>query len=333
MNNHAMSLYPVDNKDGMNNLKNLVGESHQKLLEVFRKYSNNNFIFVKPGGNYGDYLIWKGAEKLAEQANISYVSYTHDDFMKRKIESKEIVYVHGGGGFNRFWQGTPILELTKAIQEHIGPTILGPQTILDDENYIKEVIKKIFHKRLSKDVYFFVRERTSYSLLKELLPRDVYLGIVPDTAFAIVKEDLMVPECYESKGYTLYAIRQDKESGKQYQRPNPFVFWLDPVLYAKDFKSWVQIHNNANTVFTDRTHSAIVSTLLGKKVYFLPNKYHKNRSIWEYSLKDRGVHWLEELKPNPLLGVIQKKRLYRRVVNSHMLKNFLRKYYARDFTK
>jgi len=305
---------------------------HQKLLEVFRQYSNNNFIFVKPGGNYGDYLIWKGGEKLAEQANISYVSYTHADFMKRKIESNEIVYVHGGGGFLPFWSGTPILELTKAIQEHIGPTILGPQTFLDDENYIKKVIKKIFQNRLSKDVYFFVREKKSYALLKGLLPSDVYLGVVPDTAFAIVKEDL-VPDYYEGKGYTLYAIRKDKESLKQYQRPNPFVFWLDPVRYAKDFKSWVQIHNNANTVFTDRTHSAIVSMLLGKKVYLLPNNYHKNRSIWEYSLKDFGVHWLEELKPNQSLKVIRKSRLYDSFVNSRVFNIFLRKYYARNFTR
>jgi len=319
-------------EDKLIEIQELNNEPHQKLLEVFRKYSNNNFIFVKSGGNYGDFLIWKGAEKLAEQANISYVSYTGPDFWKRKIESKEIVYVNGGGGFNPFYRGNAIRSLTKAIQEHIGPTILGPQTFLDDENYVKELIKKIFHNRLSKDVYFFVRERKSYALLKGLLPSDVYLGVVPDTAFAIVKEDLVVPDCYVGKGYTLYAIRQGKESLEQYQRPNPFVFWLDPVDYAKDFKSWVQIHNNANTVFTDRTHSAIVSMLLGKKVYFLPNNYHKNRSMWEYSLKDFGVHWLEELKPHPRFKVIQKSRLYDHFVNSHMHNNFLRKYYTRNFT-
>ena len=129
---------------------------------------------------------------------------------------------------------------------------------MDDENYIKEVIKKIFHNLLSKDVYFFVREKKSYALLKGLLPSDVHLSVVPDTAFAIVKKDLVAPDSYEGKGYTLYAIRKDKESVEQYQRPDPFVFWLDPAHYAKDFKSWVQMHNNANTVFTDRTHSAIV---------------------------------------------------------------------------
>jgi len=249
--------------------------------------------------------------------------------MKRKIESKEIVYVHGSGGFHPFWTGKPILELTKAIQEHIGPTILGPSTFSDDENYIKEVIKKIFYNRLSKDVYFFVREKKSYALLKRLLPSDVYLAAVPDTAFAVVKEDL-VPDCYEGKGYTLYAIRQDKESVEHYQRPNPFVFWLDPTHFAKDLKSWVQIHNNANTVFTDRLHSAIVSTLLGKKVYLIQNKYHKNRSVWEYSLKDFGVHWLDEFKPNSRLNFIRKSRFYDRFVNSHRFNIFLRKYYGRD---
>lgn len=299
---------------------------------MFRKYSNNNFVFVKPGGNYGDHLIWKGAEKLAEQANISYVSYTHDDFMKRKIEANDIVYVHGGGGFHPNWAGTPTLELRKAIQEHVGPTILGPQTFLDDENYIKEIIKKIFQNQLSKEVYFFVREKKSYVILKNLLPRNVHLGVVPDTAFALVKEDLMDLNSHSDKGYTLYAFRNDMESVEQYHRLNPFVFWIDPVRYAKDFKSWVQIHNNAKTVFTDRTHSAIVSILLGKRVYFLPNNYHKNRSVWEYSLKDLGVHWLEELKTNSCLKVIQKRRSYDRFVNSYMFNWLLRKYYARNYT-
>lgn len=313
-------------------MQNLINESHQKLLEVFRKYSSGKFIFVKPGGNFGDRLIWKGAEKLAEQMGLNFVSYTHDEFMRIKIKADDIVYVHGGGGFHPFWRGTPILELRKAIQEHTGPTILGPQTFLDDENYIKDTIKTIFQNQLSNEVYFFVREIKSYVNLKNVLPSNVHLEIVSDTAFAMVKEDLVDLKSGSDRGYTLYAIRSDKESGEQYQRPNPFVFWIDPADFAKDFNSWVQIHNNAKTVFTDRTHSAIVSTLLGKKVYFLPNNYHKNRSVWEYSLKDLGVHWLEDLKTHSCLKVLRKRRLYARCENSPKFNRLLRKYYARNYS-
>jgi len=50
---------------------------------------------------------------------------------------------------------------------------------------------------------------------------------------------------------------------------------------------------NASTIITNRLHSAIIGAILGKNVELFRNSYHKNRSVWEYSLQSKGVKWIE----------------------------------------
>jgi hypothetical protein len=35
-------------------------------------------------------------------------------------------------------------------------------------------------------------------------------------------------------------------------------------------------------------------------VELLPGSYHKNRSVWEFSLKERGVEWRDRLDASPV---------------------------------
>ena len=72
---------------------------------------------------------------------------------------------------------------------------------------------------------------------------------------------------------------------------------LDPALYATSFEHWLRLHAGARQIISSRTHSAIAGSILGKPTIMLPGSYHKNRSIWEYVLKDRGVVWGETLEP------------------------------------
>lgn len=68
-----------------------------------------------------------------------------------------------------------------------------------------------------------------------------------------------------------------------------FLYTVDPCQSA----IWPQLHVKANNLYTNRSHSAILGSLLDKPTYMFAGAYHKNRSIWEYSLKDRGVKWIE----------------------------------------
>ena len=42
-----------------------------RILELFHEFRDQPFVFVEPGGNAGDSLIYRGAEKLARAAGIS----------------------------------------------------------------------------------------------------------------------------------------------------------------------------------------------------------------------------------------------------------------------
>ena len=68
---------------------------------------------------------------------------------------------------------------------------------------------------------------------------------------------------------------------------------LDPVFFCKDFTHWVRLHMGAKSIITNRTHSSILGTILGKETTLFPSSYHKNLSVWEYSLKKRNVQWAD----------------------------------------
>lgn len=264
----------------------------QKLLSLFSMLSDKRFVFMEPGGNFGDHLIWKGAKKVAQMAGINFQSVNYDEFMDLNLSSEYVVYIHGGGGFVPWWSGTPMKALKKAVNRHHGITIVGPQTFSTDRQFLKREVVDILENGRSKKIFIFARDPISYSALKECLPSWVNLDLDHDTALNLSSKDLGINP--GSSGYTLCSIREDKEAynikNKEY-----FSVWVDPVKYCKSFEEWMKIHARAKKIVTNRLHSAMVGTILGKETVLLPNNYHKNRAVWQFSLKSRGVTWKEEL--------------------------------------
>ncbi len=76
--------------------------------------------------------------------------------------------------------------------------------------------------------------------------------------------------------------------------------WFDPVSFSSSLDEWVGHYARASAVVANRLHSAAVSTILEKPTVLLPNSYHKDRSVYEFSLADRGVEWREEIDTTPL---------------------------------
>lgn len=304
-------------------------DKHTELLQVFTKYQNKKFLMVRPGGNHGDYLIYRGAEKLADSVGIVYESLGHKEFMAATIPEDTVVYVHGSGGFHPFWSGTPIDEMAKAVQNHKGVCILGPSTFFEDLAYIREFVARILADRVCSELYLFTRELRTQGMLKEVDPSKVSLGLAHDTALALERSDLIVDESSSNRKYAMYSMRIDKESKEIYYRPNPFVFWMDPAREVDTFDQWLALHENAEKVYTNRTHSGILSTILGKEVYFLPNQYHKNRSIWEFSLQQHGVNWIEKLPGSPFFDFIRRSGAYHKLVHSYKFNQLIRRIYAK----
>lgn len=297
----------------------------QKLYALFQRYKSRRFIFIEPGGNWGDLLIYRGAEKLANLAGIKFESMNRTNFMSAYFESDVVLYIHGGGGFNTYWSATPMHEFFKAVGSHCGIVILGPQTFLTDEVFLKKEVVDRIQDRKVKKLYMFTREMTSYRHLKDILPRDVELELDHDTALNMTDSDFSQFEIQNR--YTLYAIRRDKESS-DIPRCNPFLLWLDPVKSCQNFDHWVDIHAKARKIITNRIHSAIVGNILGKPVTLLPNHYHKNRSIWEYSLESRAVEWQDKLTANRIVRGMYTYRFIRRILDSYKLETFVELLYG-----
>src|SRR3989338_1863020 len=141
-----------------------------KLFELFERNKSKQFIFVEPGGNYGYYLIYKGAEKLARLAGIKFKPVKHDDFMVSSYLDDAIIYIHGSGGFVPWWSGTPIKELKKAVDSHRSVTIVGPQTFSTDKTFLKREVVDNLDDNKTKNIFIFARDSISYSALKECMP-------------------------------------------------------------------------------------------------------------------------------------------------------------------
>lgn len=292
------------------------------LQSVFEFYDSRKFVFVESGGNYGDHLIYRGADKLAREANLEFESVPHKKFMNSTFDDDAIIYFHGGGGYNPWWRGRVIQELKKASETHGGLLIQGPQTVYTDQNFLQKQISNTLQETTLDKVFFYTRERTSYDVLKQVLPEQVDLQVDHDTALHLNASDL--PRTGMSpRGHTFYGIRDDKESRSIAKQRKPFRMWFDPVPYSSSFDEWVGHHARAGTVITNRLHSAVVSTILEKPTVLLPNSYHKNRSVYEFSLADRGAKWREEIDTTALDQYLS--ILPDRITNSTRLASAIRK--------
>jgi len=273
------------------------------LRAVFKFYTSRKFIFVEPGGNYGDHLIYRGAEKLAEEAEIDFESHTHREFMDTDFDDETVIYLHGSGGYNPWWSGTPMKELERAARTHEGVLIQGPSTVYIDRAFLEKQVQLPLEETSLGNMHFFTRERTSYRALEEVLPEWVDLGLDHDTALHFPGNDMPRTEG-ASGAHTFFAIRDDKESKTVIDHPKPFRMWYDPVPFSQSFEDWVRHHAQAREVVTNRLHSAVVSSILDKPVTLLPNSYHKNRSVYEFSLAEQGVEWQNEIQRTTLDRVL-----------------------------
>ena len=124
--------------------------------------------------------------------------------------------------------------------------------------------------------------------------------------------------------YDLIVLREDPE---QPIRPTTGGMWtgpvesraitLDPAYAAINFRHWVRIHLYAKSIITNRLHSSIIGAVAGKPVTLGPGSYHKNRSVWEYSLANQGVHWTDSIEPSPNKFW---SRLPKRIQNSYKVR-------------
>lgn len=297
-----------------------------QLFDLFRSLAAQPFLFVQPGGNAGDHLIYRGAEKLAALAGVRFRSVSAEKLTPAELEPGLVVYVHGGGGFVPWWSGRSVRALDTALREHEGIVVLGPTTFHLDAAYLDTVLgEPIAHMRAAM-LHLFVRERVSFDAVERFGGARVQVYLDHDTALNLQRDDLLSLSGSRSgsSGYALYAIRDDRESPTETFQPNPLGVWLDPARACRTFESWLDVHVRAGRIVTNRTHSTIAGAIAGVPTTMLTNSYHKNRGIWEFSLRDMDVAWCEAAATGrgsramlalPLVGKLLRRGRVRRAIH------------------
>lgn len=269
------------------------------LEAVFRQHCDRPWIFVRPGGNWGDHLIYAGAEHLARHCGLRWTSHDAATFAHAQTSDAHGIYLHGGGGYNTWGTGRPFEVLRSATGRDVAIVVQGPQTLEDGEDPVRVRFADALRAIRARRVVFFARERRSLEVLHNLELVGVELALDHDTAFHLDEQavlELAEVDRVPQPRYDLTAYRDDDEKRADTLGARARGVILDPAYAAGTFAHWLRIHLFARTLLTNRLHSGIAGALLGKPVTLAPGAYHKNRSIWEFSLAPRGVQWTDGIQ-------------------------------------
>lgn len=266
----------------------------KNLSEIFSQYKDKKFIFVQPGGNWGDHLIYFGAEHLAEQLGVDFSTKTKEEFLALDDITDQVIYIHGGGAFNSWCSDSGFRLLTAALKKNNNIVIYGPASCGDVPEFLAEQFSNCFKVNNAKKCYMFAREQKTFDMFSNIdsivdnatLLKDV------DTAFQLSKEAVIKRVGEEKFLYDFYAFREDNEACDTEHEFSYSSVVFDPPLWCESFDHWLKVHLYATKIITNRTHSSVIGSILEKPTYLFSGSYHKNKSIWLETLQDKNVKWL-----------------------------------------
>lgn len=256
---------------------------------------------------------------MAQEVGIRWVSCETYDFETFPTTPEHCIYLQGGGGYNSWCSGRAFSNLEQAVKRDVCLVLQGPVSVDGDTEWLNGRFESVLSEINCGQVCFFARESHTFELLRGLAlsERGVSLGLDHDTAFFLSKNDLLKMAGLISMPtgrYNLIVLREDNEKPLVEKIPESAglpslerVVTIDPAYEAHSFRHWVRIHLYAKSVQTNRLHSSIIAVLAGKTTVLGPGSYHKNQSVWQYSLKGLGVVWKESITALPqskLLGVL-----------------------------
>lgn len=287
------------------------------FTEFLRENRDRKTVTITPGGNHGDTLIHMGLVKKLDEYGFEYDCLNLEHMYRgnpviggkylinilfwrmgidagfRLLDIPEdagLVLFEGGDYMNDIWYGPTLLRAV--LRQTEAPIAVGPQSYVFNRTRIADYFVD------GREATLFCRERYSYDhLTGQGLPPSVQLKVSPEMALYLAPEDLEEFTEPREERYQLVAMRRDRESAVSEKLLREIKQACDNLVTRDismegsltDFVSWVA---NAETVYTDRLHVAILSSILGKDVTLFGNIYHKNRGVWEYSLRD-SVRFVE----------------------------------------
>jgi len=281
-------------------------------FETFLKeHSGNRICTVTPGGNHGDTLIHMGLLKKLDEFGIEYECRNLEEIyggdaltgakyilniaawrlgleagfrLIRIPEGTDLILFEGGGYMNDVWYG-PVL-LRQVVRRNPQPIAVAPQSYWFNGTDFVALLP------VDRYVTLFCRELRSLDLLRGMERlENVSLHVSGDTALYLERRDLEPLIGNAPEPHTLICLREDKESLMDPGRRREIIDGVSDPLVSDiskkgDLSSFVSAVANSKRVHTDRLHVAILAHILGRRATLYSNRYHKNRGVYEYSLRD-----------------------------------------------
>jgi exopolysaccharide biosynthesis predicted pyruvyltransferase EpsI len=289
------------------------------FMSFLEEYRDDKICTVTPGGNHGDTLIHMGLVKVLDYLGVEYTCLNLEDVYRESPpvafkylvniatwkaglnlgfglldipEDADLILFEGGGYMNNIWYGPVLLQ--QVLRRHKKPVAIAPQSYTFKGTDFLRILPR------DRPLTFFSRERYSLEHLSEMpFPKNVSLQLSQDTALYLQKADLTPLVELSCESYDLVSFRRDKESlvparekaAVKEACKNPLI---EDVSMRGSLKDFVSAVVNARRILTDRLHVSILAHIWGKQVILYSNRYHKNRGVYEYSLKgDPNVVFVE----------------------------------------
>ena len=275
-----------------------IPEHQQPLRNVLSALADRRFLFVRTGGNWGDQLIYLGADFLASQLGLRSRTLYYEQFIKDGAESDEGIYLQGGGGYTLMASGKAPACLRKALQTPGAIVVQGPCTLSDDRHGLEPLQSRSAGNACRPPC---VLHYETGSLLRLAASRAAAFGrAISERRHRVLSVPPMSFSEEQGRPSSNRILLRSARTPKRLRRgARPWIAGgIDPAYFARSFDHWIRIHAASKTIVTNRTHSAICGAILGIPTTLFAGAYHKNRSIWEFSLETRGVEWLADI-PTP----------------------------------
>ena len=227
-----------------------VPTAHEKpLAESLSQFRDRAFLFVEPGGNWGDGLIYLGAQTLARRLGLQWERLSYAEFIARAPGDNVTVYVHGSGGFNYLHSGKATAAFLRAVS-HFPVRSFSVRRRLT-------TLKDSSRRRFCRDCVgrWAPTSRSScVSALASIRSRavcrlDIDLHLDHGMALQLTPEDALNGRAQAAR-YALLALRQDDEAPAGLSWGQFDGVRLDPAFYGRSFDHWVRIHALASRIIT-----------------------------------------------------------------------------------
>jgi exopolysaccharide biosynthesis predicted pyruvyltransferase EpsI len=277
--------------------------------------SGESVYYCPNPGNPGDALIALATYRLLRKHGIAYQVFPFQKHLEYDLSGQVVVF-GGGGSFDQFFNAAA--RFIEQIHRQARRLIVLPQTVAAHAALLQE---------LGSNVEVLCREPVSYEYARQTVTRAQVL-LVEDLAFTIDVREILAQKPVPSwnfmprrrwiKKWIMLTLQQwrkallDVPSGSRrvlncfrgggdvpdYPIPanNIDVSWLmardvqpEPLAHQTVHR-FLRYLSRFELINTNRLHAAVAAAGLGRRVNLHPNSHHKNRAVYDFSIKDRFPH-------------------------------------------